>query len=372
MSNRVTSHLTAIGVMSGTSMDAIDVALIESNGENDIRIGPSGTFHYPAETRAALIDLITNPRRIEEEDLSSIERAVTDAHCHAVEDFLREQNLNTSHIDLVGFHGQTVLHRPERRFTCQLLDGSYAAKRLRIDCVNRFRHRDVEAGGQGAPLAPLYHLARTHDLQKPLAILNLGGVANVTLINHDTLLAFDTGPASAMMDDLMRKARGLDYDADGAVARSGEVNNDILAQVLNDPYFAKTPPKSLDRNDFHRWMTLVEPLDLPDAMATLLAFTIESITKAGDHAVDQPKRWLVGGGGRHNKFLMQRLRDRLQVPVDPVEVVGWNGDMLEAECFAWLAIRSIKGLPLSLPSTTGVQEPMTGGVLHHALRSKSA
>lgn len=372
MSSSARSHLTAIGVMSGTSMDAIDVALIKSDGERDIMIGPSGSFHYPDGTRSALLDLIVNPDQIINGDLSTLELAVSEAHCAAVEDFLHANRIANSDIDLVGFHGQTVLHRPEMHFTCQLLNGSYAANRLQIDCVNRFRHQDIEAGGQGAPLAPLYHQARAHDLPKPLAILNLGGVANITLINHDSLLAFDTGPASALMDDMMRKARGLDYDADGATARSGAVDKDILAQFLNDPYFGKTPPKSLDRNDFHRWMTLVESLGLVDAMATLLAFTIESVAKARDYAMVSPRRWLVGGGGRHNQFLMQRLRDYLQVPVDPVEAVGWNGDMLEAECFGWLAIRSVKGLPLSLPSTTGVPAPMVGGVLHHALRSKGA
>lgn len=350
-------------------MDAIDVALIESDGEKDIRIGDSHAYSYPAEIRTALIELIANPSRIETGDLTAIERAVTDAHCQAVEDFLQQHKFERSQIDLVGFHGQTVLHRPERGLTCQLLDGAYAATRLQIDCVNRFRHRDVEAGGQGAPLAPLYHQARANTLSKPLAILNLGGVANVTLLSDDTILAFDTGPASALMDDLMRKLHGADFDQNGLVARSGQVNASILEEFLHDGYFAKRPPKSLDRNDFHRWMTLVEPLGLADAMATLLAFTIESIAKASEYAAEAPEFWLVGGGGRHNEYLMQRLRERLQVPVEPVESVGWNGDMLEAECFAWLAIRSVKGFPLSLPSTTGVSEALTGGVLHRAKRS---
>ncbi len=351
-------------------MDAIDVALIESDGDNDIRIGPSGVFHYPAETRKALLDLIADPALVEHGDLTDIERAVTDAHCDAVESFLNMHRIPVSQIDLVGFHGQTVLHRPEQRITRQLLDGPYAARRLQIDCVNRFRHHDVEAGGQGAPLAPLYHQARAYDLPKPLAVLNLGGVANVTLINKDSIIAFDTGPASALMDDMMRQARGVDFDEDGAVARSGHINTAVLNQFLHDSYFAKAPPKSLDRNDFHRWITLIKPLDLADAMATLLAFTIESVVKSRDYATAPPHRWLVGGGGRRNLFLMERLQERLQVPVEPVETVGWNGDMLEAECFAWLAIRSIKGLPLSLPSTTGVPEPLTGGVVNHFRRSK--
>lgn len=360
----------AIGVMSGTSMDAIDVALITSDGETDIRIGPSGTYHYPSETRSDLLDLIAHPERVERDDLSAIEHAVTLAHCASVRNFLEDHKISANEVDLVGFHGQTLLHRPERRFTCQLLNGAFAAEYLQIDCVNRFRHRDVEAGGQGAPLAPLYHQARAHSFVKPLAILNLGGVANVTMLNDDELLAFDTGPASALMDDMMRKYRGLDFDQDGAYANAGTVDADIVSQFLQEPYFNKTPPKSLDRNDFHSWLALVEPLKFEDALATLAAFTIESIVKAAQHSKAPPQRWLVCGGGRHNRYLMQRLAQCLQVPVDPVESVGWNGDMMEAECFAWLAIRSLKGLPLSLPSTTGVPEPISGGVLHHAKRSE--
>lgn len=356
--------MTAIGVMSGTSMDAIDVALIHSDGENRIRIGPSGVYHYPHPIRRALLDLIANPERIERDDLSDIEHAVTDAHCAAVETFLNEAQIEPASIDLVGFHGQTILHRPERRFTCQLLDGAYAAARLQIDCVNRFRNRDVESGGQGAPLAPLYHQARAHNLDKPLAILNLGGVANITLIGEYEISAFDTGPASALMDDIMRARCGLDYDESGARARAGNPDLVAIRKFLQDPYFQKAPPKSLDRNDFHRWLTLVHELELNDALATLVAFTVESIAKAREHSAIAPRRWLVAGGGRKNEFLMQALATRLKSSVMPVESVGWNGDMLEAECFAWLAIRSVRNLPLSLPSTTGVAAPMTGGLVH--------
>ena len=347
-------------------MDAIDVALIKSDGMDKIEVGPSANFSYPEDTRNALLALIADPARIEQGDLTAIERAVTEAHCAAVETFLAANGLQPSEIDLVGFHGQTVLHRPENRFTCQLLDGAFAAERLGIDCVNRFRHRDVGAGGQGAPLAPLYHHALAHHLEKPIAILNLGGVANVTFMDRDHIVAFDTGPASALMDDLMRARLGLDFDQDGARARSGRINPSALAQFLEDDYFSKAPPKSLDRNAFHRWMTLVDQLSTEDALATLMAFTVESIVKARDHAEVQPLRWLVCGGGRRNAYMMQQLEDALHVPAEPVETVGWNGDMLEAECFAWLAIRSVKALPLSLPSTTGVPTPMTGGELHRA------
>ena len=192
-------------------------------------------------------------------------------------------------------------------------------------------------------------------------VLNLGGVANVTFLDGDTVLAFDTGPASALLDDFVRNRTGKAYDADGALAAQGNRHERLVAEALAYPYFAQMPPKSLDRNTFHGWMALVETLSDADGAATLAAFTIESIAMACAHVPVPPKRWLVAGGGRLNLFMMAELAKRLGVPVEPVEAVGWNGDDLEAECFAYLAIRSIKGLPLSLPSTTGVPHPLTGG-----------
>lgn len=372
MADPLPAVVNAIGVMSGTSMDAIDVALIQSDGEQIHHLGPYASFAYPADTRLALLDLIADPTRIENGDLSTIERKVTDAHCDAVLNFMAENSLTADDVDLVGFHGQTILHRPDRRFTCQLLDGAYAAGKLGMNVVNRFRHRDIAAGGQGAPLAPLYHRALTEKFEKPIAVLNLGGVANVTFIDKNHMVAFDTGPASALMDDMMRARCGLDYDRDGHHARAGKIDSARVTEFLSDPYFLRIPPKSLDRNDFHRWMALVEPLDLHDALATLSAFTVESVAKARAYCNSAPETWLVCGGGRKNSFLMDRLEIRLGVPVKPVEAVGWNGDMLEAECFAWLAIRSVRGLPLSLPSTTGVPEPMTGGEFHRIKKAVSA
>jgi anhydro-N-acetylmuramic acid kinase len=199
------------------------------------------------------------------------------------------------------------------------------------------------------------------SLALPLVVLNLGGVANVTFIGRDEILAFDTGPASALLDDFVRMRRGEAFDRDGALAEQGRVDASLLHRFLAHEYFKKPPPKSLDRNAFHEWMVWVAPLSDVDGAATLTAFTIESIAAALHHFPSAPTRWLVGGGGRHNAYLMQRLRHRLGIPVDPVEAVGWKGDTLEAECFGWLAVRSLKGLPLSLPSTTGVPYPMTGG-----------
>lgn len=354
---------TAIGVMSGTSMDAIDVALLRTDGETVIEAGPARAYPYPDALGHQLRAVIADAQQAEHGDLDAIEAAVTDAHVSAVEAFIRETG---ARVDLVGFHGQTVFHAPQRRFTRQLFDGGRAAARLGIDVVHRFRHADVAAGGQGAPLVPLYHRALAAHLPQPLMVLNLGGVANVTYLDGETVLAFDTGPASALLDDFMARRRGLAFDKNGALAASGKVDGAVLAALLANPFFDRTPPKSLDRNDFHTRAKIVEPLSDADGAATLAAFTVAATARALEHVPRPPQRWLVTGGGRHNATFMRMFAERLGVPVEPVEAVGWDGDALEAQCFAWLAVRSRKGLPLSLPSTTGVPRPMPGGELCRA------
>jgi len=349
-------------------MDGIDVAMLHTDGENFIRHEATGTGAYSAQLQQQLFALIHDPERAAKGDVSEITEAITDAHCTAVEAFLDHHRISADTIDVIGFHGQTVFHAPERGITRQLFNGARAAQRLKIDNVCQFRLADIAAGGQGAPLAPLYHqaLARASGLEWPIAILNLGGVANVTYIDADRIVAFDTGPASALLDDFVRERIGASFDKEGALALAGHIHHAIVEQFLTSDYFSRTPPKSLDRNAFHAWMKLVRPLSNADGAATLAAFTIESILASTPHLPEPPKQWLVGGGGRHNLFLMHSLERRLNVPVEPVESVGWNGDRLEAECFAWLAVRRLKGLPLSLPSTTGVRHPLTGGEISRA------
>jgi anhydro-N-acetylmuramic acid kinase len=366
--NRPDKAVNAIGVMSGTSMDGIDIAMLKTDGENSITGKAVGTAIYPARLREQLIELVGHPEQAATGDVSDITQAVTDSHCDAVENFLSQHTIDRHTINVIGFHGQTVFHAPERGITRQLFDGTRAAKRLGIDTVCQFRLADVAAGGQGAPLAPLYHqaLARASGLDLPIIILNLGGVANVTYIDQAMITAFDTGPASALLDDFVRERIGSSFDKDGLLAQSGQIQHKIVNDFLSSDYFNRSPPKSLDRNAFHAWMNFVAPLSNSDGAATLAAFTIESIIAALRHLPNSPKQWLVGGGGRHNLFFMHGLQHRLGVPVEPVESIGWNGDMLEAECFAWLAVRVLKGLPLSLPTTTGVPYPLTGGEISRA------
>jgi anhydro-N-acetylmuramic acid kinase len=358
--------LNAIGVISGTSMDGIDVSIVETDGDRVVRPGPGRTFPYPADLRRRLLALIAEPGRARTDPLADLDRDVTDAHAAAIRRFMDETGIAPATVDLIGLHGQTVYHRPDIRFTRQLGLGETVARDLVIDTIDHFRHADVASGGEGAPFVPLYHQALAAHLELPLMVLNLGGVGNVTYIDGETVIAFDTGPASALLDDFVLRRRGVPFDRNGSLAASGEVDHALVAAFMTNPYFDRPAPKSLDRQDFHARAAGVEALSDPDGAATLAAFTIESVGAALRHVPGVPKRWLVTGGGRSNLHFMHRLRERLGVAVDPVETVGWDGDFLEAQAFGYLAVRSLRGQPLSLPSTTGVPHPMPGGEFHRA------
>jgi anhydro-N-acetylmuramic acid kinase len=353
---------TAIGVISGTSMDGIDVALIRSDGEDFVEPGAGATFPYPPELKQKLQALIGEPERALG-PLLELEREVTDAHTGAVEDFLRRFAVPRESVALIGLHGQTVLHRPRQRFTRQLCDGARASARLGIDVVNDFRAADIAAGGEGAPLAPLYHAAICAAQPRPLMVLNWGGVGNVTWLGaNNEIVAFDTGPANALIDDFLLRRRGLSHDEGGKLAASGHVDAQAMARLMSDSYFDRPAPKSLDRNHFHALGAAVDSLGDADGAATLAAFTVEATAAALRCVAGTPLQWLVCGGGRHNATLMRALAIRVGAPVRPIEAIGYDGDVIEAQCFAYLAIRSRRGLALSLPTTTGAPRPMAGGV----------
>ncbi|HRJ68718.1 MAG TPA: anhydro-N-acetylmuramic acid kinase [Beijerinckiaceae bacterium] len=352
---------TAIGVISGTSMDAIDVALVRTDGEQAVRTGPARSYPYHRLLREELLAVIDNPYRAEHLPMPELDDAVADAHSNAVMRFMAENAIAREQVDLVGFHGQTVFHAPQHKLTRQLGDGPRLARRLGIPVVWKFRHADVAAGGEGAPFVPLYHRALAAGLQKPLIILNLGGVANITWLDGEGIVAMDTGPASALLDDFVQKRLGKPFDENGALAASGSVNVAVLMKLLDNPFFDRPPPKSLDRNEFHQGAALVEGLSDADGAATLAAFTVEATLKCLPLLASRPGRLLVTGGGRRNSTFMKLFAARLGIPVEPVEAVGWDGDALEAQCFAYLAVRSRRDLPLSLPTTTGVPQPMPGG-----------
>jgi anhydro-N-acetylmuramic acid kinase len=298
--------------------------------------------------------------------LAAAERELTAHHANAVSVFLRQHGLEAGGIDVVGFHGQTVLHAPERRLTVQLGDGPGLAHAVGIDVVYDLRAADCAAGGQGAPLAPVYHRALADRLpERPVAVLNVGGVANVTWIGREGgLLAFDTGPGNAMIDDWMQRRLGRPRDDDGALAATGRVHDDYVTHYLRHSYFGEPPPKSLDRNAFP--LELVAGLAPEDGAATLTAFTAASVAAARAHFPEQPLLWIVSGGGRRNRTLMAMLAERVEAAVAPAEAAGMDGDAVEAEAWAYLAVRSLAGLPISFPGTTGVPRPMAGGVLARA------
>ena len=361
MSAEQSGLATAIGAISGTSMDGIDVALIRSDGEARVEAGPGATYPYPDAVSRALREVVADAGRAAE-PLAELEAAVTDAHVAAVERFLADFAVDRREVAIVGLHGQTVLHRPRERFTRQLCDGARAAAALAIDVVNDFRAADVAAGGEGAPLVPLYHAAMCAALDKPAMVLNWGGVGNVTYLGRSgEIVAFDTGPANALIDDFVARRLGASRDEDGRLAAAGRADERIVATLMRDPYFDRPPPKSLDRNHFHAALRAVEALGDADGAATLAAFTIAATAAAARHFAVAPTRWLVCGGGRRNSTMMKGLASRLAARVEPIEAIGFDGDVVEAQCFAYLALRSLAGLPISLPTTTGAPQPLTGG-----------
>jgi anhydro-N-acetylmuramic acid kinase len=361
--------VTAIGVISGTSMDGIDVALIRTDGGARVEPGPGATFVYPDDVKEALHRVVADPVAAQE-PLDDLQRSVTDSHVEAVFAFMRQFDVAPESVALVGLHGQTILHRPRDRFTRQLCDGARASALLGLDVVNDFRAADVAAGGEGAPFVPLSHAAICAELERPLMVLNWGGVGNVTWLGaKGEIVAFDTGPANAMIDDFVVKRRGLSHDEGGKLAAAGRVDAAALAKLMSDPYFDRLPPKSLDRNHFHALGREVEKLGDEDGAATLAAFTVEATAAALRHVDGAPRRWLVCGGGRRNSTLMAALGARLDAKIEPIEAIDFDGDVIEAQCFAYLAVRSRRGLALSLPTTTGAPRPMPGGVFWPAPRA---
>jgi len=367
--------MRAIGLMSGTSMDGIDLALIETDGEAVSRFGPSA-LHFYQEDEAALLRRAMEAApalraRTERPGvIAEAERMSTALHASAVNTFLTVNEIDRTSIDVVGYHGQTVLHRPTEKLTVQLGDGAALARETGIAVVYDFRAADVAAGGHGAPLVPVFHraLARTLERPHPIAVLNLGGVANITFIDGSRdPIACDTGPANALIDDFFRERTGAPRDQDGATAAAGRADDAAIARLVAHPFFAQACPKSLDRNDFHEWVGMHAGLaekSLQDGAATLTMLTAATVARIVDVLPRAPRSWIVAGGGARNPTLMRMLAEKLcPASVETADQIGWSADALEAQAFAFLAVRSLKGLPLTFPTTTGAPGPMQGGVL---------
>ncbi|MFC0283414.1 anhydro-N-acetylmuramic acid kinase [Camelimonas abortus] len=360
----------AIGMMSGTSMDGVDVALVETDGDRIHRLGPVFCRPYAEGERAVIRAALEAAPGLARRDgrppaLAAAERVVTDAHVAALRRFMDDNGLTAQDVDVIGFHGQTALHRPQAGLTVQLGDGQALADAAGVAVVYDMRAADVAAGGQGAPLVPVFHaaLARMVGLAPPLAFLNIGGVANVTFVRADGgLVAFDTGPGNALVDDWMRLRAGRPMDAGGAAAAAGKPDEALLNWLTAHPWFSAPPPKSLDRNWFSPGVAA--HLALEDGAATLTRFTVRAVTRALAFAGDPPpRRWIVCGGGAHNREMMRLLREALpQATVITAAQAGLDADFIEAQAFAYLAVRSLEGLPLTFPATTGAPRPLTGGV----------
>jgi anhydro-N-acetylmuramic acid kinase len=362
----VSKPLTSIGLMSGTSLDGIDVAMLQTDGAKLVQCGPSRTYPYESAQRQMLREALhaatfMTDRKDRTGILGEAEVSLTAWHVDAVHKFIKETSVTYSNIDVIGFHGQTVLHRPERQLTVQLGDGQVLANATGIKVAYDMRADDVAAGGQGAPLVPVYHQAlATGFAETPVAFVNIGGVANVTFVGNDSLNAFDTGPGNALIDDWVLKYHGSAFDHGGALALSGKVDEATAAQFLGDTYFEMAGPKSLDRDTFVS--IALDSLSPADGAATLVAVTARAIAESRRHFPQEPKQWIICGGGRKNAAIMQSLR-HLLVDVEPAETFGFNGDSMEAEAWAYLAVRVLNGFPLTFPGTTGVTRPTLGGVV---------
>jgi anhydro-N-acetylmuramic acid kinase len=358
----------AIGAMTGTSMDAIDLAYLETDGVKTLKFGPSASYPFSDADRAVLREAVAAARFLGRRDerpgpLAQAEELITRLHIEHIRDFLAAQRISSASVDIIGFHGQTVLHRPEHGLTVQIGSGEKLAREVGIDVAYDLRAADMAAGGQGAPLVPVFHraLAEASGAALPMLFVNIGGIANMTYVSPDDPIACDAGPGNALIDDLMLARTGQALDRDGACALAGQVDEAALAALLDHPWFAQKPPKSLDRNAFS--LEPVAALSTPDAAATLAAFTVGGILAHLKFLPAAPRLIVVCGGGARNPALMQALTKQAPCPVRQAENFGWDGQAIEAQAFAFLGVRSLKGLPLTFPTTTGAAAPTCGGAL---------
>lgn len=360
MTSTIQFPAVVIGLMSGTSADGVDAAILRTDGREIVEAGASHFVAYDAGLRADILGLMRGVG-----DEAAIAKALTDVHITAVKELMAKAGLGTKDVALIGFHGQTIRHAPHEGITVQIGEPARMARALGIPVVADFRTADVKAGGQGAPLVPLYHAALAHALPKPVMVVNIGGVSNATWIGaNGEIIGFDIGPGNALIDDWVSKHTGERCDRDGELAARGVVDSTMVAAFLRDPFFLLDAPKSLDRHHFEELVQRLlaeRNLSVEDGAATLASMTATAIALSFGCVPAAPHQVLITGGGRRNPYLMNLLTSCVNAAVLPVEAVGWDGDMLEAQAFAYLAARSVQGLPLSLPSTTGVKTPCLGG-----------
>jgi anhydro-N-acetylmuramic acid kinase len=362
------STYTIIGLMSGTSLDGVDGAILRTDGQQHIETLDFISLEYPDALRAKL-RLCLGERDTNQDFIQDAAHDMTLFHAEITRTLMARNDMV---IDAIGFHGQTIYHAPGDGITLQIGDAALLAAETGLDVVHDFRSADVKHGGEGAPLLPLYHraIALKEKLALPITFLNIGGVSNITQINgidDSEIFACDTGPGNALIDDYVLKATENKYDTGGIIAKSGEIDEACIDKWLATPYFQRQAPKSLDRDawDIHA----IDALNTADAVATLSAFTVRSIA----HHIETTQSVYVCGGGRHNQFIMEQLATALNCPVLPIEALHYDGDAIEAQGFAYLAARALQGLPISLPTTTGTKQgTLSGAIIRSAAASRRA
>ena len=348
-----------LGLMSGTSADGADVALIATDGENQIEFFGGLTLPYDRELRARVLEASQHDVPIVE--LARVERDITFHHAEAVADLLRTLPRESQGVSLIGFHGHTVRHLPNEQITMQIGNPWLLAERTGMRVVSDFRRHDMAVGGQGAPLVSMFHRALFPDEPRPTLIINLGGVANITWLGeNDEIIAGDTGPGCGLIDEWIQEMAGQSHDKDGRIAERGKVDESIIESALATPFFSKSLPRSADRFDFDH--VDVSGLSVEDGAATLCAVTVRAIVQAARQMAKKPAVVWVTGGGVHHPVIMRMITENFG-NVQSVRQMNLNPDTLEAECFAWLAVRHTNGLPLTIPETTGCRTAVGGGVI---------
>jgi anhydro-N-acetylmuramic acid kinase len=346
-----------LGCMSGTSLDGIDLAILTTDGVDEIEYGQTYYRAYSDEERDVIRASLG--QRAPNDITRVAEQAVTNAHIDAIQKFRAAHNIHFGHI---AFHGQTIAHDPAKKFTWQIGDAGALARAINCPVIYDFRGDDVAMGGQGAPLLPVYHraLMMKVGIKLPSAVINIGGVSNITYLSQDDdFIAFDCGAGNALIDDVMKQYFDCAYDKDGAIARAGQIDDSVLNALLNHSFFNAPYPKSLDRNAWD--LSCLNNLSPQNRVTTLTAFTVHGVARGINMLPQKPLSIYITGGGRHNKYMMELIANETGIPVHSVDTLGWNGDFMEAQGFAYMAARFLKQLPISFPMTTGAPHPMTGG-----------
>jgi anhydro-N-acetylmuramic acid kinase len=369
----------AIGLMSGTSADGIDLALIESDGQNQITNHGFSYLAYEKNFKEKLHQITycaSKKNQISLLEIKLIENELTILHANLINDFLAKNNLSPKDIDIIGFHGHTIFHEPEKLITWQIGNGHLLANKTQIDVIADFRSKDVANGGNGAPLVPIYHFYLLKNQVNPAAVLNIGGISNITYFNgedENNIEAFDICFGNAPFDDLVKKKFGLDFDENGQIAKKGKINFELCQEILTNNIFHQKPPKSFHRQDFKTTLAKLEDLEISDALASMAHIHGEIVKINLKFLSNKPKKIFTAGGGRKNPTIIKALKNSLKsenITIDSIDKIGLNGDAIEAEAFGFLAIRSLKNLPISFKKTTGITNNSTnnsclsGGVLY--------